>query len=150
MESNSTNRKQQKQKTERNYHSTNIAHNTRIARKTGLLESESKARNKTKTNIKHTNNKTNLKNWNRYVKNSQTLKQVGFEKGMSGRFVWKTEANIKKGNGKKTKTEQPPPQRVLQKGVDEQKRKRIDGIWKGRQKEKKKKQSKGFSKKENL
>ena len=79
-----------------------------------------KKANKTKRNGKHTNNNANIKTekqkhstWkqkqNNRRKKQTTLKQIGFEKGILGKFVWMNEANINKGKGQNERQKNPPP-----------------------------------------
>ena len=60
------------------------------------------------------------------TKNSQSLKQVGFEKEDVRKVCFKKHANIHKGtDNKKRKTEEPPPpKKRFPKGVDGQKTKK--------------------------
>ena len=56
--------------------------------------------------------------------NSQKWKELGFEKGMSGKLGWRKEANVKKVKGKKRKIQlKKKNKNVLSKGVDEEKEK---------------------------
>ena len=48
---------------------------------------------------------------------------MDFKKGMLGKFVWKKQANIKKGNSKKKKKKETKNINVFQKGADGQKAK---------------------------
>ena len=48
---------------------------------------------------------------------------MGFKNGMLGKFVWKKQANIKKGKGKKKKDKETKNINVFQKGADGQKAK---------------------------
>ena len=73
-------------------------------------------------------------------KNNRTKKEtttdesnLGFKNGMLGKFVWKKQANIKKGKGRKKKDKETQNSNVFQKGVDGQKAK--NEFWKGTQKE---------------
>ena len=59
---------------------------------------------------------------------------MGFKNGMLGKFVWKKQANIKKGKGKKKKDKETKNMNVLQKGVDGQKGKENNGGLKGKTK----------------
>ena len=58
---------------------------------------------------------------------------------MLGKFVWKKQANIKKGTGKKKKDKETTNINVFQKGVDGQKAKKnqvLKGKTKGKQEKK--------------
>ena len=48
--------------------------------------------------------------------------KLDFKKGMLGKFVWKKQANIKKGKGKKKKKKETKNINVFQKVVDAQKK----------------------------
>ena len=48
---------------------------------------------------------------------------MGFKNGMLGKFVWKKQANIKKGKGKRKKDKETKNINVFQKGADGQKAK---------------------------
>ena len=50
-------------------------------------------------------------------------KQFGFKNGMLGKFVWKKQANIKKGKGRKRKIKKPQILMFSKKGADGQKAK---------------------------
>ena len=68
--------------------------------------------------------------------NKQTTKNesnLGFKNGMLGKFVWKKQANIKKGKGKKNRDKETPNVNVFHKGVDGQKAKKT-GFLKGKTK----------------
>ena len=54
---------------------------------------------------------------------------------MLGKFVWKKQANVKKGKGEKKKDKETKNISVFQEGVDGQEAKKQMEFWKGRQKE---------------
>ena len=77
-------------------------------------------------------------NKNKTANNESSL---GLRKGMSGKFLWRKEANMKKGKQHKRKNERNIEQtkeidNVFSKGADAEKGKRKDAIFKGKATEK--------------
>ena len=79
--------------------------------------------------MKHENTNNNNRRNKQATKNESNL---GFKNGMLGKFVWKKNANIKKGKGKKKKDKETKNINVFQKEVDGQKAK--NGVLKGKTK----------------
>ena len=79
--------------------------------------------------MKYSNMKTKTKT------TEEPTSNLGFKNGMLGKFVWKKQANIKKGKGKKKKDKETKNVNVFQIGVLWTKSKEKMECWKGRQKE---------------
>ena len=67
---------------------------------------------------------------------------MDFKKGMLGKFVWKKQANIKKGKSKKKKKKETKNLNVSKKGLMAKRQRDKMEFWKGRQKQKKKEEKK--------
>ena len=86
--------------------------------KTYQKQSQHKNR-KAEPNIMKTKTKTT------YLKTAKRESNLGFKKGMLGKYVSKEQANINKGKDKKGKMEETP-QNIFSKKVDGQKAKKKD------------------------
>ena len=61
---------------------------------------------------------------------------MGFKNGMLGKFVWKKQANIKKGKARKRKIKKPKILVFYKKGPMDKKQKDKNWVFKGKTKEK--------------
>ena len=97
--------------------------------------------------MKHENKNKNNRRNKQTTKNESNL---GFKNGMLGKFVWKKQANIKKGKGKKKKDKETKKYQCFPKGVDGQKAEKKNGVLKGKTKGKPRKENRNRKKRRML